>query len=158
MAAAAPARTLLHGTAIALDGHAALIRGPSGAGKSDLALRCLTATIRQSDGRVLAADLVADDQVVAEQHDDGVWLSAPSTIRDRIEIRGVGIRPWRAIDAARLVVVVDLVAPDDVERVPDARTVTVLASDVPLLQLAPFEASAPTKLLLELARLADARA
>ncbi len=34
-------RELLHGTAIAIGGRAALIRGPSGAGKSDLALRCL---------------------------------------------------------------------------------------------------------------------
>ena len=45
-------RLLLHATAVAIDGHAVLLRGAFGSGKSDLALRLIDAGAR----------LVADDQ------------------------------------------------------------------------------------------------
>lgn len=149
----APDRALLHATAVAVRGCAVLIRGPSGAGKSDLALRCLASPIRYG-GTNISADLVADDQVIAEQLGDAVLLSAPATIRGRIEIRGLGLWPWPAVARARLVGAVDLVGPAEVERMPAPDAVEILGVSVPRLKLAPFELSAPARLLLWLAELA----
>jgi HPr kinase/phosphorylase len=140
---------LVHGTAIALTGRAALIRGPSGAGKSDLALRCLM----QPPSRLLpaAAELVSDDQVLIERHEHHLLVRAPPAIRGLLEVRGLGIIPIPAIDSAQLALVVDLVAADRVERTPDPRRSVILAGvGVPHLELAPFEISAPLKLLLAL--------
>src|SRR5690606_13913494 len=80
---------LVHGTAIALKGRAALIRGESGSGKSDLALRCVAQPA--SDLISGQALLVADDQVRAEVRGGKVHLSCPETIKGLIEVRGLGI-------------------------------------------------------------------
>jgi len=127
-----------HATCVAIDGAGVLIRGPSGSGKSDLALRLIDR----------GAALVADDQVVLEARDGGLWASAPGRLRGRLEARGLGIveLPW--LDAVRLVLVVDLVAAGAVERLPEADSVTVAGAALPRLRLAPFEASAPAKLRL----------
>lgn len=150
------ARMTVHATAIAIDDHAVLLRGASGSGKSDLALRCLT-QCWHIDGRDLAIDLVADDQVIATRVADAVRLSAPATISGLIEVRGIGIVPWSRQAAARLALVVDLVAPDVIERLPLAQTTRILGVEVPLVAIAPFEVSAPMKVLLALARLAHRR-
>ena len=138
----------LHGTAIALAGRAALIRGAPGAGKSDLALRCLM----QPASTVIPeqAILVADDQVIVEAIDDRLLLRCPPTIRGRLEIRGVGIveMPWQ--EPAELRLVVDLVSPEHLERLPEPSFVHLQDVGVGRLALAPFEASAPLKLLLAL--------
>ena len=63
----------------------------------------------------------------------------------------------RLIDGgARLVA--DLVAPAAVERMPEERTCRYLGRAVPLIAVAPFEASAPAKLRFALRALAPARA
>jgi hypothetical protein len=70
-----------------------------------------------------------------------------------MEVRGVGIVGTRPVVDAELVVVVDLVEPAMVERLPDpTATVTLLGLRLPLLRLAPFEGSAPMKLALAIAR------
>lgn len=147
---------LLHGTAVALGSEAALIRGPSGSGKSDLALRCMSlAPSALIPGQ---ARLVADDQVLIEGRDGGLVAACPAQIRGRIEVRGIGIIAVEAVPAARLVLVVDLVAPGDVERFPltDPRT-SLLGCELALLRLAPFEASSAIKLLLALEKAREAR-
>jgi serine kinase of HPr protein (carbohydrate metabolism regulator) len=140
---------LVHGSAIALAGRAALIRGPSGSGKSDLALRCL---MQPPTGLVAhSAQLVSDDQVLIERHDQQLLVRAPSAIRGLLEVRGVGVMRIPAIDSAQLSLVVDLVAADKVERIPESgRTVVLAGVPVAHLELAPFENSAPLKLLLAL--------
>jgi serine kinase of HPr protein (carbohydrate metabolism regulator) len=135
-------RELVHGTCVALGERAALLRGGSGAGKSDLALRFL-ALAAEGERRPL---LVADDQVWVEARGpDELVASPPETLAGRIEVRGIGIveMPYRA--EARLVVVVDLVAPPIVPRLPPEPVERVLIAGValPRLALAPFEASAP---------------
>lgn len=144
----APDRTH-HGTAIALGARAALIVGPSGAGKSDLALRCLAL----APGPLIpeTAVLVADDRVHIHRAAAGLSVSAPETIRGQLEVRGLGIVevPFRA--NADLVLAVELVAPEAVERLPDPPPeLDFLGVRLPVLRLAPFEASAPVKLLLTL--------
>lgn len=129
---------LVHATAVAIEGDAILLRGPPGAGKSDLALRLIESGAR----------LLADDQALLCRAEDRVLVRAPAAIAGLIEVRGVGILPVDALDQAPLTLVVDLVPPDQVERIPDNRFETVLGLAVPLIALAPFEASAAAKLRL----------
>lgn len=147
MAAAAP--RLVHGTAIALAGRAALIRGAAGSGKSDLALRCLAQP--SSDLISGQALLVADDQVLVATRNGGLHVTCPATIKGQLEVRGLGIVAVPTQDAAELELLVDLVVAQEVERLPDPDAgAELMGVRVRRLALWPFEASAPLKLLLAL--------
>lgn len=138
-----------HGTAVALGTAAALIFGPSGSGKSDLALRCLAAA--PSTLIPETPVLVADDRVYIERVGDRLRVSAPETILGKLEVRGLGIIAVPFRPSAGLVLAVELAAPGDVDRLPDPPLERdFLGLRLPLLRLCPFEASAPTKLLLAL--------
>ncbi len=130
----------VHGTSVALGGAGVLLRGPSGCGKSDLALRLIDR----------GALLVADDQTELHLDGDDISMTAPAAIAGQIEVRGVGIVRAPSIGAAPLRLVVDLVVPAAVERLPEPRACALLGREVPLIALAPFEASAVTKLQLAL--------
>jgi HPr kinase/phosphorylase len=142
------AKELVHGTCVAFGAHAALLRGRSGSGKSDLALRFLALA---PDGD-MAPRLIADDQVVVEEQGGTLTVSAPDALAGKLEVRGLGIMTLPHAERAKLVLIVDLVARDEVPRMPPEplpRT-TLLGVRVPNLQLAPFEASAPLKLKMAL--------
>ncbi len=146
--------TLVHATCVALpagDGPAdsdeelclaVLLRGPSGAGKSDLALRLIDQ----------GWHLVADDQTALAPGPAGLLASAPQSIAGQLEVRGLGILPVPALARARLCLVVDLVAADKIERLPDAASCELLGVGLPHLALDPFAASAPAKLRLAVRR------
>jgi serine kinase of HPr protein (carbohydrate metabolism regulator) len=134
---------LVHGTTVALEGEGVLLRGPSGSGKSDLALRLI-------DG---GARLIADDQTELTRVADGLLARSPASIAGRMEVRGVGILRVPTVPSALLRLVIDLVAPDRVERLPEPQFCDYLQCSLPLLALAPFEASAPAKIRLALASL-----
>ena len=146
----------VHATSVALrqgrSWRAVLLRGPSGAGKSDVALRII-----EAGGR-----LVADDQThLAKTHlgmsGRAVIASAPPSLAGLIEVRGIGIvKLGRAqlIARAPLALLVDLVPPDQVERMPEPAHEKVLGVDLPRLALAAFDVSIVTKLRLALARTA----
>jgi HPr kinase/phosphorylase len=136
-----PGTLLLHATTVAIGGRGVLLRGASGSGKSDLALRLIDAGAR----------LVADDQSELWLAGEVVLVRAPRTIAGLIEVRGVGIVRLDSLPAARLALVAELVAPDAVERLPEPGRTTILGVSIPLVALAPFEASAPAKLRLALA-------
>ena len=68
------------------------------------------------------------------------------TISGLIEVRGVGILRLDALERARLALLVDLVEPSEIERLPESRAEEVLGLSVPLIALAPFEPSAAAKL------------
>src|SRR5712691_3291125 len=108
---------LVHGTCVSLGRTAALLRGPSGSGKSDLALRFLFLA-RRGPAAVEAPILVADDQVYLIRKGGSLLVSAPPTIRGRIEVRGVGIVDVKSLEEAELALVVDLVPAGEVERLP----------------------------------------
>lgn len=142
----------LHATTVARDGFAALLRGSSGAGKSDLALRFLALVAAFPPTMLGQHALVADDQTIVALDGQCLTVSCPATISGRIEVRGIGIVPCPAATSAKLVLVVDLVTPADVHRLPDDCTETILGIGVARIALAPFEPSAPLKLALALDR------
>ena len=148
MSAAGP--ELVYGTCVALGSRAALLVGPSGSGKSDLALRFVLASPPGLD-----AALVADDQILLERSGDGVVARPPATIAGKIEVRGIGILDLPHRPEAVLRLVIRLVDPDDVPRLPDpgAERESYCGVALPVLALAPFECSAPLKLRLALERL-----
>jgi len=130
----------VHGTSVALGGEGFLLRGPSGCGKSDLALRLV------DEG----AFLVADDQTELEVSGKEIVMRAPASIAGQIEVRGLGIVRVPSIAEAPLRLVVDLVPACEVERLPEPRSCLLLERRVPLVALAPFEASVAAKLRLAL--------
>ena len=136
---------LVHSTTIAFGDRAVMLRGPSGAGKSDLALRFLAAEgqwpLQQGERR-----LIADDQTRIDVIDGRLRATAPASLSGKIEVRGIGIVECAFRESGWLSLVVDLVPPDEIERLPDERIVTLLGVAVRLQSLAPFEASAVAKL------------
>jgi serine kinase of HPr protein (carbohydrate metabolism regulator) len=140
---------LLHGTAVAIAGRAALLRGPTGSGKSDLALRAAMLPAGTLAGGPF--DLVADDQVQVRREGDGLVVSPPPPIAGLIEVRGLGILTLPHAAKARLTLLVDLVTSGRPERLPDPWPFEdLLGMTLPVLELRPFEASAPIKLALAL--------
>lgn len=132
----------LHATAVAIDGRGILLLGPSGAGKSDLALRLIDR----------GAKLIADDRVDLVNRDNRVTMSAPARIAGLLEVRGLGIVEFPSVEAP-LTLAIELVAGEDVERLPDPDAELICGLAVPLLRLNPFELSAPIKVELALNRL-----
>lgn len=138
----------VHATCVALrhgrTWRAVLLRGPSGAGKSDLALRLIEAGAR----------LVADDRTALARVGGGVVASAPASIAGLIEVRGLGIcrlSRGQLLARARVVLLVDLVPPAEIERLPEPAHESLLGVDLPVLELTPFEASSCAKLRLAVA-------
>lgn len=153
MTPSASAAEFVHGTALARDGKAVLIRGASGSGKSDLALRCIGLSLPMDLPRV---QLLSDDQVWLTRDVRGIEATPPPAIAGKIEVRGLGIVEVSYCASARLALVIDLVPPDRVPRFPLEELFTeLLGTPVPLLRLTPFEASAPLKVVLALARYPD---
>lgn len=143
----------VHATSVALrlgrSWRAVLLRGPSGAGKSDLALRLIESGAR----------LVADDQTELVCKGRQLIASAPDRIAGLIEVRGLGIVKLprdQLVRHAPVFLLVDLAHPEHIERLPEAARETVLGVDLPVVSLAPFEASAPAKLRLALMRIVNA--
>jgi HPr kinase/phosphorylase len=134
------ASILVHATTVAIGGRAILLRGPSGAGKSDLGLRLIDA----------GAVLIADDQSELWREGDAILVRAPATIAGLIEIRGVGIIRLAALAQAPLALIADLAPPESLERLPLPRTEAVLGRAIPVVAVAPFEASTAAKLRVAL--------
>jgi HPr kinase/phosphorylase len=128
----------VHGTCVELAGMGVLLRGPSGSGKSDLALRLIDRGAR----------LVADDRVDLRASGTALIATPPEPIAGRMEVRGIGIIDLPAAAETRLGLVVDLVPPQATERLPEPNFCTFLGIRVPLIALAPFEASAAAKVRL----------
>jgi len=130
--------TLVHGTCVAIQGRGVLLRGPSGGGKSDLALRLI-------DGGAL---LVADDQTRLERHGRNLIASPPETIAGMLEVRGLGLVRLPYLERVPLDLVIDLVTPSEVERLPEPNALELLGLAIRHLRLAPLEASAAAKVRL----------
>ena len=110
-----------------------LILGSSGAGKSDLALRALDHGFR----------LVADDRVLVWVDGGQLFGRAPDSLRDRLEVRGLGVIQVSALRFCRVAMVVHLQRPD---RLPDPGGALILGVALPHAVVEPYEASAPAKI------------
>jgi serine kinase of HPr protein (carbohydrate metabolism regulator) len=131
----------LHASTVALDGRAVLITGISGSGKSDLALQLIDRGFT----------LVADDQTIVQRRGDGLYASAPATIRGKLEIRGLGIVPMQVVEEIPVALVVELAS--TVQRFPsDTRERIICGLPVPLVSVDAQTASAPAKVSLALDR------
>ena len=117
-----------------------LLRGPSGAGKSDLALRLIEGGAR----------LVADDQVEVRHIAQALKVTSPASLSGLLEVRGIGIVTMPCCSEAVLRLVIDLVAREEVVRLPDPAHVAMLGIQVPCLALDAFAASTPAKVRLAL--------
>jgi HPr kinase/phosphorylase len=126
----------IHATTIALDGRAVLLRGPSGCGKSDLALRLIDQ----------GASLVADDYTEISNIDGRVFCTPPEAIRDSIELRGIGVVQFRAVDNIELGLIIDLVEHGDIERLPEPLSEPVAGVQISRFRLNAFAASTPAKI------------
>jgi HPr kinase/phosphorylase len=129
-----------HMTCVALDGAAVLLRGPSGAGKSDLALRAIEA----------GWTLVSDDRTVLVREHSRLLASPPPSLAGLIEVRGLGLVAAPSAQRVPVALLVDLVAPAVIERMPDISLIEIDGVQIPRFDLAPFESSALAKLKLML--------
>jgi HPr kinase/phosphorylase len=132
--------TQLHATAIVLAGAGVLIRGPSGSGKSDLALHLI-------DG---GATLIADDRVEIKLVDGKLHLSAPLTIQGLLEVRGIGVVDIDAAQNIPLCLIADLKSSSEIERMPVAKVERIDGNAIPVIDIDPFELSAPAKIKMAL--------
>ena len=103
------------------------------------------------------ARLVADDRVELSVRRGRVFAQAPPALAGLIEARGLGVVSVPHRRTAELVLVVDLVRPEQVERMPDPDRCEVAGLFLPRLSLAPFEDSAPYKIRLALGQTARRR-
>jgi serine kinase of HPr protein (carbohydrate metabolism regulator) len=135
--------SLIHATTIQLGAYGVMLMGESGSGKSDLALRLI------AEGALL----VSDDQTRLTLTNGRLIATAPQTIAGRIEARAIGILRAPQVGAATVRLAVQLTrAP--IERMPEPASWSppgvAGAPQIPLIELTPFEPSAPVKLRLAL--------
>jgi HPr kinase/phosphorylase len=137
---AGPKTIVLHGSAVLLKSvdfqpSVVFLRGLSGSGKSDLALRLIEA----------GGLLICDDQVHFERRQDKIFAAPVDVIRGLLEVRGVGLLHMPVADPGRVRLVIDLVAREDVPRLPDFETVNILDVALPHFRLHAFDVSAVAK-------------
>ena len=126
---------LIHGTAVAFDTGAVLLRGPSGVGKSDLALRLIEA----------GGCLVADDQILLKDISGEVVVAPPPTLAGCIEVRGIGILTLPYRKTARLRLIIDLTE-GPIARLPEISHEVLIDHTIPKFSLKPFEISTTAKI------------
>ena len=111
--------TSIHASCVAVGNHGILIRGTPGSGKSTLCLQLIDAEGYGLGRKTLRARLVADDQVELFPRKGKLVARPPASLAGLIEIRGAGILATTYKKSVILKLVVDLLPPTQVERLPD---------------------------------------
>lgn len=125
-----------HATTIAIDGMGVMLRGPSASGKSDLALRMIDQ----------GAMLVADDRTCLDVIDDQLIAFAPEPLAGKLEVRGLGIVKVPYLERCPVSLVADLVVMNELQRLPEEKTIKYKEKTLRHISLCAFETSAPVKL------------
>jgi serine kinase of HPr protein (carbohydrate metabolism regulator) len=136
----------LHGTCVSVGGEGVLILGQPGSGKSALALRLIDEPGYGISSVLLRSALVADDQVIVTRDQGRLMASAPTALRGKLEIRGLGIVTLATLPSAPLALVVRLQDHSAIERLPDPATFDILGMSVPLAEIDAKLPSAPARL------------
>ncbi len=142
-----PDQVHLHGTCLAIGTRGIVLVGPSGSGKSDLALRLIDHPGRGTGGDLVTTRLVADDQVIVRRSGTRLLASAPPALKGLLEVRGLGVLSSPALEEVVLRLVFRLAPGGKPERMPgpDFETMEILGLSLPVLEIDPFQASAPAK-------------
>jgi HPr kinase/phosphorylase len=111
--------TSIHASCVAIGNHGILIRGASGSGKSTLCLQLVDGQGYGLGRKALRARLVADDQVKLHRRGAKLVASPPASLAGLVEIRGLGILATTFKKSVVLKLVVDLVPPAGVARLPE---------------------------------------
>ncbi len=132
----------IHATLVSFEDKGILIRGKSGSGKSDLALRLV-----MDKGAVL----VADDRVDLTFKDGVLYGSSPKELFGKMEIRGLGIATFPAIEKCVISLCVDLCDNRSVvERFPQEEFASFLDISVPKITLYSFDCSTTDKIIAKI--------
>jgi HPr kinase/phosphorylase len=118
LASASPVR--VHASCVLAGRGAVLLRGGPGCGKSGLALELLA-----HDGPNRTVRLVADDAVDLLAANGRLVALAPAPTIGLLEVRGVGLIGVSCEPRAVVLMVADLVAPEDAARLPEAEDARV---------------------------------
>lgn len=119
-----------------------LLIGKSGSGKSDLCLRLI---------QEYEAFLVADDRVNLNVSHETIFATSPDSIKQMLEVRGIGILKAPSVDSCPINIVVELVGEKaDIERLPDDEFWNYEGIQIPLIRLYAFEVSATHKIIATL--------
>jgi HPr kinase/phosphorylase len=135
---------------VSLNGQGVLIRGKPGSGKSDLALQLIDGPGSGLSGTPVVAVLVADDQTELSLEENVIMARAPAILRGMFEARGLGILDVPYANAVPLVLVVDLVAANEVERMPGSASMRteILGKHIARCDIDPSRPSAAARLRL----------
>ncbi len=133
---------LMHATCVEVAGKGILLLGDSGSGKSDLALRLIDS----------GAVLVADDQVEVFFEAGQLWASPAPRLAGLIEARCVGILTLPYKEKSPLVLALQLVGRENVERLPEPQFFDCEEGQLPLLSLHAFDHSTVAKIRLYLSQ------
>ena len=134
-------RANVHASCVVWKRKGILILGRPGSGKSDLALRLIMEH---------GARLVADDRVNLSAQKGKIKAAAPTILDGLLEVRGVGIirLPSAAADLHLAVRLAE--SREQIERLPQWGCYEFGGVKLPQIDLWPFEASAPSKILAAL--------
>lgn len=122
--------TNIHASAFVFSRYGVLVRGPSGAGKSLL----VQAAIERAKMLGHFAGWIADDRLNAFKVGRALVVEPAPTLAGRAELRFFGIMQHDYMAAARVDLVVDIVAADRLERMPENEAHTQIAGvDVPII-------------------------
>jgi serine kinase of HPr protein (carbohydrate metabolism regulator) len=118
----------IHANCVVIGTRGVLIRGGSGSGKS-----CLSETlIEAARARGQFAALTADDRVLLRAEAGRLLAGPPHAIKGLMEVRGFGIVRPDFMPAARVHLVVDLIEPAQMERLPEKAVDSVIVEEVEL--------------------------